>query len=50
MNDSVGSLEVGKQADALIVDAPDYKHIGYRFGTNLVKTVIKRGTIVIERE
>ncbi|MBM4422313.1 MAG: imidazolonepropionase [Chloroflexi bacterium] len=48
--DRVGSLEVGKQADVLIIDAPDYRHIGYRFGTNLVKTVIKRGQVVAERE
>lgn len=42
----VGSLEVGKQADVLVLDAPDYRHLGYRFGTNLVDTVIKRGQVV----
>jgi len=41
--DQIGSLEIGKQADLLILDVPDYRHLGYRFGTNLVKTVIKRG-------
>ena len=41
--DTVGSLEVGKQADLLILDVPDYRHLGYRFGTNLVRTVVKRG-------
>jgi imidazolonepropionase len=46
MNDKVGSLEVGKQADLLIMDVPDYRHIGYRFGTNLVQTVIKRGRLL----
>ncbi len=40
----VGSIEVGKQADLLILDANDYRHLGYRFGTNLVHTVIKKGT------
>ena len=40
----VGSIEVGKQADMLILDARDYRHLGYRFGTNLVHTVIKKGT------
>ena len=39
----IGSLEVGKQADLLILDVPDYRHLGYRFGTNLVDTVIKKG-------
>ena len=42
----VGSLEVGKQADVLILDVPDYRHLGYRFGTNLVDTVVKRGVVV----
>ncbi len=44
--DQVGSLESGKLADALILDVPDYRHLGYRFGTNLVHTVIKRGKVV----
>jgi len=43
---SVGSIEPGKLADALIMDVNDYRSIGYRYGTNLVRTVIKRGRIV----
>jgi imidazolonepropionase len=45
VNDKVGSLEAGKQADIIILDAPDYRHLGYRFGVNLVQTVIKRGRV-----
>ena len=45
----VGSLEPGKQADILIMSIPDYRHLGYRFGTNLVSVVIKRGQIVVDR-
>lgn len=41
----IGSLEPGKQADLLILDIPDYRHLGYRFGVNLVQTVIKKGRI-----
>jgi imidazolonepropionase len=41
----IGSLEPGKQADLLILSVPDYRHLGYRFGTNLVKQVIKRGQV-----
>ncbi len=41
--DKLGSLEPGKQADLIILDVPDYRHLGYRFGTNLVQTVIKKG-------
>ena len=44
-DDRVGSLEVGKQADILILEIPDYRHLGYRFGTNLVKKVIKKGQL-----
>ena len=42
----IGSLEPGKQADLLVLDVPDYRHLGYRFGGNLVETVIKRGKVV----
>ena len=41
-----GSLETGKLADVLIWDAPDLDYIFYRYGSNLVKTVVKRGKIV----
>ena len=44
-SDTIGSLEKGKQADLLILSVPDYRHLGYRFGTNLVKQVIKRGHV-----
>jgi imidazolonepropionase len=42
----VGSLEAGKQADAIILNVPDYRQLAYRIGENLVETVIKRGRIV----
>jgi len=41
----LGSIEPGKQADLLILSVPDYRHLGYRFGTNLVQTVIKKGHV-----
>ncbi len=43
--DRIGSLEPGKQADILILSIPDYRHLGYRYGTNLVRQVIKRGRV-----
>jgi len=42
---TIGSIEIGKQADILILSVPDYRHLGYRYGTNLVKQVIKRGQV-----
>jgi imidazolonepropionase len=44
--DQVGSLEVGKIGDVLIADVPDYRHLAYRFGSNPIEMVIKRGKIV----
>ncbi|MBT3389841.1 MAG: imidazolonepropionase [Chloroflexi bacterium] len=44
-DDKIGSLEPGKQADVLILNAPDYRHLGYRFGSNLAHTIIKKGHI-----
>jgi imidazolonepropionase len=41
----VGSIEVGKLADMLILSVSDYRQVGYRYGTNLVKQVIKRGRV-----
>jgi imidazolonepropionase len=43
--DRIGSLEPGKQADLIILSVADYRHLGYRFGTNLVKQVVKRGRV-----
>jgi imidazolonepropionase len=43
--DRIGSIEPGKQADLLVLCVPDYRQLGYRFGTNLVKQVVKRGKV-----
>jgi imidazolonepropionase len=45
--DQLGSLEQGKQGDVLILNVPHYQHLGYRFGTNLVRTVVKKGDVVV---
>jgi imidazolonepropionase len=42
----VGSLELGKDADIIIVDGPDYRHMAYQFGGNPVAQVIKCGNVV----
>ncbi|PWH19081.1 MAG: imidazolonepropionase [Anaerolineae bacterium] len=43
--DRIGSIEIGKQGDLIVLDVDDYRHLGYRFGTNLVKAVIKKGRL-----
>lgn len=42
----LGRLQPGFAADLVILDVDDYRHLAYRFGTNLVQTVIKRGKVV----
>ncbi len=44
----VGSLAPGKQADLVVFDVPDYRVVPYRFGTNHVRTVVKRGRVVVD--
>lgn len=46
----VGSLEVGKKADIIVLSVPNHKFLGYRFGVNLVDKVVKNGRIVIDME
>ncbi|MGQ9530824.1 MAG: imidazolonepropionase [Candidatus Bathycorpusculaceae bacterium] len=46
----IGSLEVGKKADIIILDVPNHKFLGYHFGVNLVDKVIKNGRVVIDKE
>ena len=43
----IGSIEKGKQADIIILDAPNHLYIPYHFGINHVETVIKKGLILI---
>jgi imidazolonepropionase len=43
----VGSLEPGKKADVIILNIPNHRFLGYRFGANLVNTVIKEGKLVV---
>jgi imidazolonepropionase len=45
----IGSLEVGKRADIIVLDVPDYRFLSYRFGVNLIDSVIKDGRVVVER-
>jgi imidazolonepropionase len=46
----IGSLEVGKKADVTVLNVPNHKFLGYRFGVNLVDKVIKNGRLVVDKE
>jgi imidazolonepropionase len=43
MGSKVGSLEIGKQADFLVLDSPTTDVIPYRWAGNVVREVWKRG-------
>jgi len=46
LQNTIGSLETGKQADLLILDCPNHQFLPYHFGINLVETVIKKGHVL----
>lgn len=46
LNDITGSLETGKSADIILLDLPNYQHLGYKQGTSHVKTVFFAGKLV----
>jgi imidazolonepropionase len=49
LGDKVGSIELGKLGDLVLLDAPNYMHLPYRFGTNQAKVVIKSGKVAVDR-
>jgi imidazolonepropionase len=46
LQNTVGSLEPGKQADLLILNCPNHQFIPYHYGVNLIETVIKKGRVL----
>lgn len=42
----IGSIEAGKRADFLVLDAPGYLHLVYHFGVNLIAHVYRDGSRV----
>jgi len=46
LGDRIGSIEVGKDADLVVLDAPNLLHLAYHYGVNPVSAVIKRGQVV----
>ena len=41
--DKIGSIDVGKRGDLLVLDFPSYRFLPYHIGMNIVNTVIKNG-------
>ena len=46
----IGSIEEGKEADLILIDAPSYRFLTYHFGMNLVTTTVKKGKIVYMKQ
>ena len=46
--DDRGTLAEGQRGDLLVLDAPSHVHVPYRFGQNVVETVVKGGEVVAE--
>lgn len=47
--DEVGSIEGGRQADLAIWNVPTHRQIPYWPAADIVRTVVKRGRVVLER-
>lgn len=45
--DKIGSIDVGKKADLILLKFPSYKFLPYHAGINIVDTVIKDGTLYL---
>lgn len=43
---SCGSVEVGKNADLIMANVPDYTYLAYHFGANHIVKTIKNGTVL----
>ncbi len=46
LGDEIGTVEAGKRADLVLLDAPNLLHLGYHIGINPVRTTIKGGQVV----
>ncbi len=49
VNNSVGSIEIGKKADFAVIDSPEYYDIVYQVGKNLNLMTIKNGNIIYNK-
>jgi imidazolonepropionase len=45
----IGSIEVGKQGDIVLLDIPNHRYLPYHFGVDHTEYVIKNGKIVYQR-
>jgi imidazolonepropionase len=46
LGDYCGSIEVGKNADLLILDTKDFRETAHEFGSNFVSSIVKSGKFI----
>jgi len=46
LGEEIGSIEEGKRADLVLLDAPNLLHLAYHYGINPVAAVVKAGRVV----
>lgn len=46
LSSEIGSIEIGKKADLIVLDIPNYKFLPYHFGENHVEKVVKNGVVL----
>ncbi len=46
--EEVGSVDIGKKMDLILMDIPDYSYMAYHLGINPIHSVIKSGKIIVE--
>ncbi len=47
---TIGSIDVGKKGDVIILEFPSYHYIPYHIGVSTVEKVVKEGTLVFDKE
>ena len=48
--DTIGSIDVGKKGDMIVLEYPSYKFIPYHLGISTVEKVIKTGNLIFDKE
>ena len=47
---TIGSIDVGKKGDVIVLEFPSYEYIPYHIGVSAVEKVVKNGILVFDRE
>ena len=48
--DTIGSIDVGKQGDIILLEYPTYHFLPYHIGVSIVEKVVKKGHLVFDKQ